>query len=166
MSIIYVVIAKSEDRILCEYSDSVGNFEQIARSLLTEIHPQHKATFSYDDIYFFHYLNSNGITYMCMCNNDFSKRSAYTFLEDIKNTFLSSFSLIQIEQSSSYKFSEPFKEKLKSKIVFYFLNQDYYINRSNEIEALSKALNNHDGHQNLNYESLLGIMIEMNRIMH
>ena len=118
MSIIYVVIAKSEDKILCEFTESVGNFEQIARSLLKEVHPQHKATFSYDDIYYFHYLNSNNITYMCMCNNEFSKRSAYTFLDDVKNTFLNTFTLLVIENSLSYTFSEPFKDKLKSKIVF------------------------------------------------
>jgi hypothetical protein len=117
MSIIYVVVAKSEDRILCEYTDFVGNFEQIARSLLKEVHIQHKATFSYDDIYFFHYLNSNNVTYMCMCNDQMTRRSAYTFLEDVKNSFLSSFSLNEIEQSLSYTLSEAFKDKLKSKIV-------------------------------------------------
>ena len=117
MSIIYVVIAKSEDKILCEYTDFVGNFEQIARSLLKEVNTQHKATFSYDDIYFFHYLNTANITYMCMCNDQFTKRSAYTFLDDVKNTFLNTFSLREIEQSLSYTLSDAFKDKLKAKIV-------------------------------------------------
>ena len=61
MSIIYVLISKSADKILCEYTDFIGNFEQISRSLLKEIHPEHKATFSYDDLYYFHYLNSKNI---------------------------------------------------------------------------------------------------------
>ena len=52
-----------------------------------------------------------------MCNDQMTRRSAYTFLEDMKNTFLSSFSLNEIEQSLSYTLSEAFKDKLKSKIV-------------------------------------------------
>jgi hypothetical protein len=51
MSIIYSLIAKGNDKVLCEYTEYHGNFEQISRSLLSKIQKNHRATFSYDDAY-------------------------------------------------------------------------------------------------------------------
>ena len=49
MSIVYTLISKSFDKVLCEYTEYHGNFEQISRSLLKNVKLNHKATFSYDD---------------------------------------------------------------------------------------------------------------------
>lgn len=49
MSIIYTLISKGDDKILCDYTEYSGNFEQISRSLLKKVEKNHKATFSYDD---------------------------------------------------------------------------------------------------------------------
>lgn len=49
MSIIYSLIAKSTDKVLCEFTEYHGNFEQVSRSLLRKIQKEHRATFSYDD---------------------------------------------------------------------------------------------------------------------
>jgi vesicle-associated membrane protein 7 len=32
----------------------------------------------------FHYIVENGITYLCMCDEDQSKRMPYAFLHDVK----------------------------------------------------------------------------------
>ncbi|MFN6274904.1 MAG: hypothetical protein ACK4ZI_19160, partial [Microcystis sp.] len=34
--------------------------------------------------YFFHYVNANNLTYMCMCDNKLSQDTAFCFLEEIK----------------------------------------------------------------------------------
>ena len=49
MSIVYPVIAKSTDKILCEYSDYQGNFEQVSRNLLTKVEKESRATFTYGE---------------------------------------------------------------------------------------------------------------------
>ena len=45
MSIKYSLISKENDKVLCEYTDFIGNFEQISRQLLKKV----KATFSVVD---------------------------------------------------------------------------------------------------------------------
>ena len=49
MSIIYTLIAKSNDNVLCEYTEYHGNFEQISRTLLKKVKANKTATFSYED---------------------------------------------------------------------------------------------------------------------
>lgn len=51
MSIIYTVVAKSEDIVLCEYTTQVGNFQQITRGLLKKL--QREATNCYQYNQFF-----------------------------------------------------------------------------------------------------------------
>jgi hypothetical protein len=49
MSIIYTLISRDTDKILSEYSEYHGNFEQISRHLLKRVQKDNTATFSYDD---------------------------------------------------------------------------------------------------------------------
>jgi hypothetical protein len=49
MSLIYTLISRENDKVLCEYSEYHGNFEQISRGLLKKVQKDHRATFSYDD---------------------------------------------------------------------------------------------------------------------
>ncbi len=51
MSIIYTLISKSNDKVLCEYTEYHGNFEQVSRTLLKKVQKDHRATFSYDEAY-------------------------------------------------------------------------------------------------------------------
>lgn len=49
MSLIYVLISKGNDRVLCEYTEYNGNFEQVSRNLLKKIETDYRGTFTYDD---------------------------------------------------------------------------------------------------------------------
>ncbi len=49
MSIIYTLISKDSDKVLCEFTESHGNFEVVSRTLLKKIQKEHRSTFSYDD---------------------------------------------------------------------------------------------------------------------
>lgn len=46
MSIVYTLISKG-DRVLAEYTDYQGNFEQVSRNLLKKTEKDKRATFSY-----------------------------------------------------------------------------------------------------------------------
>jgi len=49
MSIVYTLICKGADKVLCEYTEYQGNFEQVSRSLLKKVESESRATFSYAD---------------------------------------------------------------------------------------------------------------------
>lgn len=48
MSIKYSLISKEKDKVLCEYTDFIGNFEQISRELLKKVKPESRGTFLYE----------------------------------------------------------------------------------------------------------------------
>lgn len=48
MSILYALIAKEPDVVLCEYTDYSGNFQQITRIILRKIKKESKYTIDYD----------------------------------------------------------------------------------------------------------------------
>ncbi len=47
MSIVYTLICKGRDKVLCEYTEFQGNFEQVSRNLLCKVQPETRATFNY-----------------------------------------------------------------------------------------------------------------------
>jgi hypothetical protein len=51
MSIKYSLISKEKDKVLCEYTDFIGNFEQISRELLKKVKSDSRGTFLYDKTY-------------------------------------------------------------------------------------------------------------------
>lgn len=48
-SIIYTLISKGPDKVLCEFTEFHGNFEQISRSLLKRVQINYTATFAYEN---------------------------------------------------------------------------------------------------------------------
>jgi hypothetical protein len=48
MSIIYALIARSSDVVLCEHTDYAGNFQQITRVLMRKIKKNMKYSIVYD----------------------------------------------------------------------------------------------------------------------
>ena len=48
MSIIYALIARSSDVVLCEHTEYAGNFQQISRILLRKIKKGSKYSIEYD----------------------------------------------------------------------------------------------------------------------
>lgn len=129
MSIVYSLVCKDNDKVLCEYTEFQGNFEQISRNLLKKVQREARATFSYNNEYiyyiisrfYFHYVNSNNLTYMCMCDNKIAQDTAFTYLEELKILFLDTFSKKEIEEAYSYGLNDRFKDGFKSKMVYLYI---------------------------------------------
>lgn len=51
MSLIYALIAKEKSKVLCDYTDFSGTFEQMANKLISKTLDNHRATFAYGDEY-------------------------------------------------------------------------------------------------------------------
>jgi len=48
MSIIYALVAKNNDVVLCEHTEYAGNFQQVSRVLLRKIQKNKKFLIEYD----------------------------------------------------------------------------------------------------------------------
>lgn len=95
--VLLTMIGRSEDGLLLcasgiNDSDFGGNnsveyqnqAKQIFRTLNMESPPQMTIE---TGPYVFHYLLENRICYLCLCEKTFSKRLAFSFLEDLANEF-------------------------------------------------------------------------------
>ena len=49
MSLIYTLIAKEKTKVLCDFTDHTGTFEQMALKLIQKTQENHRATFAYGD---------------------------------------------------------------------------------------------------------------------
>jgi vesicle-associated membrane protein 7 len=91
MSIIYALVARGYDHVLAEYTSSGlrGNFSTVTRVLLKKIPSDADSSLSYVyDKYVFHYMVSDGLTYLCMTDSEFSRQVAFKFLAEIKRRFV------------------------------------------------------------------------------
>ncbi|CAM9703807.1 unnamed protein product, partial [Phaeothamnion confervicola] len=85
---LYGLVARGKN-VLCEYTASSGNFPTITRVLLGKIPAlDGKMSYAYgEEGYVFHYLVEEGITYLCMADEDARRRVPFAFLDDVKNRF-------------------------------------------------------------------------------
>ena len=79
MGIFYVLIAKKNNVILCDYTSHTGNFQVITMQLLSQIQPDTSKTLELED-YFFHYTHQNGLLILCMADKQVAQKLAFTFL--------------------------------------------------------------------------------------
>ena len=119
MSIIYTIICRDHDKVLCEYTDYHGNFEQITRSLIKRTKSYAKASIVYDDNYLFHFITENNTTYLCMSEVNYPYESAFQFLSVIRELFESTYAKEKIETAYAYSFNKEFGQTLQQKIIFY-----------------------------------------------
>ncbi|CAG8564957.1 690_t:CDS:2 [Funneliformis caledonium] len=119
MSLIYGLVARGPV-ILAEYTSSSGNFTQVTQAILEKIPPNNsKLTYVYDR-YLFHYICEDGLTYMCMADDTFGRRIPFSFLQDIKERFLATYSKERANTALPYGMNE--FSKVIAKQMEYFSN--------------------------------------------
>lgn len=112
MPIIYGLIAK-RNNILVEASSATGNFNAVARKLLGRLTGTNMS-YVYDN-YTFHYSVDNELIYLCMTDQQFDRKVAFSFLIDIKNRFLAQFGIPSETLSSVVyqSFSQDMKKQME-----------------------------------------------------
>eukprot|EP00286_Rhodomonas_abbreviata_P017870 CAMPEP_0181323948 /NCGR_PEP_ID=MMETSP1101-20121128/20076_1 /TAXON_ID=46948 /ORGANISM="Rhodomonas abbreviata, Strain Caron Lab Isolate" /LENGTH=189 /DNA_ID=CAMNT_0023432047 /DNA_START=149 /DNA_END=715 /DNA_ORIENTATION=+ len=85
-AIVYALVVR-ETVILAEYAAGTGNFAFVTRKILEKMSQADTRVSYTSDGYIFHIMVYDGLTYMCMAEEDFSRRAAFSFLEDIKKRF-------------------------------------------------------------------------------
>ncbi|KAJ3300490.1 Vesicle-associated membrane protein, partial [Blyttiomyces sp. JEL0837] len=73
--------------VLAEHASTTGNFTTVTQHILEKIpEGDSKMTYVYDR-YLFHYIQRNGIIYLCLADDTFGRRIPFAFLEDISTKF-------------------------------------------------------------------------------
>uniref|UniRef100_K3XBK8 V-SNARE coiled-coil homology domain-containing protein n=1 Tax=Globisporangium ultimum (strain ATCC 200006 / CBS 805.95 / DAOM BR144) TaxID=431595 RepID=K3XBK8_GLOUD len=96
MSVVYALIARQQS-VLCEYTDKSGNFPTVTRVVLKQLAQQQgsadvtpgatKSVFPYNEFNFF-FLREDGLTYMCMAEEQVQTNVAFAMLAELKDAFV------------------------------------------------------------------------------
>ncbi|KAJ5068120.1 vesicle-associated membrane protein [Anaeramoeba ignava] len=140
MSIIYSFVARGKT-ILAEYSDSTGNFKQACRQILGKIGQKDtKMTYVYDK-YNFHFISEKNLIYMCMADENFERRIAFAFLQDIKGRFQSEYGT-KGQNAIYLGMNEDFAQVLQRQMKYFSSNleSDKIGKVKNEIEDVKQIM--------------------------
>jgi len=139
-NIIYSLISRG-DVILCEFTNSSGNFQTITSSILKNLPKGNKKVSYTHEKYNFHIIIEDGVIYLCMASQDFQRRICFAFLEDIKNQFLSRF-VGSWAKANAYALDEEFKPVLKKQMEYYSngTNTDRILKVRKEIDEVKSIM--------------------------
>lgn len=120
MPIIYSLVTRGSC-VLAEYTGTSGNFTTVTRRILEKIPPQDaKMSYVYDR-HIFHYIVDDGITYLCMADEEFGRRIPFAFLEDIKNRFRATYG-DRGRTAIAYGMNTDFSRVLQNQMEYYSNN--------------------------------------------
>eukprot|EP00241_Pyramimonas_parkeae_P008085 CAMPEP_0114236606 /NCGR_PEP_ID=MMETSP0058-20121206/6931_1 /TAXON_ID=36894 /ORGANISM="Pyramimonas parkeae, CCMP726" /LENGTH=176 /DNA_ID=CAMNT_0001348561 /DNA_START=235 /DNA_END=762 /DNA_ORIENTATION=- len=86
MPLLYAVVARGSC-VLAEHSLTDGNASEMAMNILSKTAPVDSRLSYAQERHLFHLLCEDGLTYLCMADDDFGRRLPYAFLEDIQARF-------------------------------------------------------------------------------
>lgn len=68
---------------MAEHAAASGTFREVTKKILEKIPPQNnKMSYVYER-HIFHYLVDDEITYLCMADEEFGRRTPFAFLEGV-----------------------------------------------------------------------------------
>lgn len=115
MTIFYALVSKRSNIVLSEYTEYSGNFQQYTLQLMQRIELNTKKTFELEE-FFFHYINEDDITVLCMTDKQMNKKVPFAFMVDVKKTLLATYTPKEIENAKAYSMPT-FTEKIREKMV-------------------------------------------------
>jgi len=117
-AIIYALVARGST-VLAEHAAATGNFITVSRLILDKIAdtPSGKMSYTYDRHYF-HYAASDGVIYLCMSDEQFPRRIAFAFLEDIKTRFMSMYKNTY-KNAMAFGMNEEFSRVLQRQMEYF-----------------------------------------------
>ena len=115
--IVYALVARGRT-VLSEFTSQRGNFSTVTRALLSKI-PAADGRMSYVcDDHVFHYQVADGITYLCMADQEGKRRIAFAFLEDVKRRFESNYGSSK-HDAAPFALNADFAPTLERQLTFY-----------------------------------------------
>ena len=103
MSILYCLIAKDYNNVLCECAEYTGNFLQISRVVLQKCIQNESKGVLILDKYKIHFINFNNFTFFCL-NEENENDKIFSFLSKVQNEVFKEISIEELNKIQSYKF--------------------------------------------------------------
>jgi hypothetical protein len=69
--------------------------------LMARIETETKKTFELEE-FFFHYINEDNLTVLCMTDKVVNKKIPFAFMQDLRKTLLATYTLKEIENAKAY----------------------------------------------------------------
>mmetsp|Transcript_19263 Transcript_19263/g.45040 ORF Transcript_19263/g.45040 Transcript_19263/m.45040 type:complete len:219 (-) Transcript_19263:216-872(-) len=120
MPLIYALVAR-ESVILAEYTSTSGNFTAVTRRILEKIPPKDSRMSYVYDRHIFHIMVFDGITFLCMADEEFGRRIPFMFLDDVKSRFNATYG-DRGRTALAYAMNEDFSRVLMKQMEYYSSN--------------------------------------------
>jgi len=112
------------------------NPSMVARKILKTIDGQQNTKMSYVySKHYFHYMLSNGLVYLCMAEESFSRRNCFMFLSDIAGRFEATFNDRGLV-ANAYEMNEEFHRVLQSQMQYFTRHKDPMAQVKGEVDEV------------------------------
>lgn len=117
--VLYSAIARQQQHILCNYELSVqSNIPQMVVRILNQLKKDTKMSCEINRDFFFHYINEDSYTYLCVTDAAYNKSLAFSFLEEIQERFLD-IPFEKRDKSFAHSLNSLFGSTLKEQMTCY-----------------------------------------------
>ncbi|GAB2300294.1 hypothetical protein Dimus_034330 [Dionaea muscipula] len=118
MAILYALVARGSV-VLAEFSATSTNASTIARQILEKIPGTNDTHVSYSqDRYIFHVKRTDGLTVLCVAEDNVERRIPFVFLEEIHQRFVKTYGR-GIHTASPYAMNDEFSRVLSQQMEYY-----------------------------------------------
>ncbi|KAL8090042.1 vesicle-associated membrane protein 711 [Apium graveolens] len=139
MAILYVLVARGSV-VLAEFSGTTTNASAIARQLLEKAPGNDDMNVSYSqDRYIFHVKRTDGLTVLCMADENAGRRIPFAFLEDIHQRFVRTYGRAVLS-AQAYAMNDEFSRVMSQQMEYY--SSDPNADRINRLKGEMSQVRN------------------------
>uniref|UniRef100_A0A8C3RTF7 Vesicle-associated membrane protein 7 n=1 Tax=Chelydra serpentina TaxID=8475 RepID=A0A8C3RTF7_CHESE len=121
MAILFAVVARGTT-ILAKHAWCGGNFLEVTEQILAKIPSENnKLTYSHGN-YLFHYICQDRIIYLCITDDNFERSRAFSFLNEIKKRFQTTYGS-RAQTALPYAMNSEFSSILAAQLVRYICSE-------------------------------------------
>ncbi|CAI0415167.1 unnamed protein product [Linum tenue] len=139
MAILYALVARGSV-VLAEFSATATNASAIAKQILGKIPGNDDSHVSYSqDRYIFHVKRTDGLTVLCMAEENAGRRIPFAFLEDIHQRFVRTYGR-SVHSAQAYGMNDEFSRVLSQQMEYY--SSDPNADRMNRLKGEMNQVRN------------------------
>lgn len=118
MGILYALVARGTV-VLAEFTGTTTNASAIARQILEKIPGDNDTHISYSqDRYIFHVKRTDGLTVLCMADENAGRRIPFAFLEEIHQKFVRTYGRAVLS-AQAYGMNDEFSRVLSQQMEYF-----------------------------------------------
>nr|2VX8_A Chain A, NUCLEOPORIN-LIKE PROTEIN RIP, VESICLE-ASSOCIATED MEMBRANE PROTEIN 7 [Homo sapiens]2VX8_B Chain B, NUCLEOPORIN-LIKE PROTEIN RIP, VESICLE-ASSOCIATED MEMBRANE PROTEIN 7 [Homo sapiens]2VX8_C Chain C, NUCLEOPORIN-LIKE PROTEIN RIP, VESICLE-ASSOCIATED MEMBRANE PROTEIN 7 [Homo sapiens]2VX8_D Chain D, NUCLEOPORIN-LIKE PROTEIN RIP, VESICLE-ASSOCIATED MEMBRANE PROTEIN 7 [Homo sapiens] len=124
MAILFAVVARGTT-ILAKHAWCGGNFLEVTEQILAKIPSENnKLTYSHGN-YLFHYICQDRIVYLCITDDDFERSRAFSFLNEVKKRFQTTYGS-RAQTALPYAMNSEFSSVLAAQLKHHSENHHHH----------------------------------------